>query len=67
MPKKKSDLDFGKAFAELETIAAWFEQGEADLTQGLTKFERAMALATELKGHLQAAENKIKEIKMKHE
>ena len=66
MPKKKSDIDFGKAFAELEAIAQWFEQGEPDLTQGLTKFERAMMLAKELKVHLEQAENKIKEIKLKH-
>ncbi len=65
MTKKRMDMDFGKAFEELEQIAQWFEKGEADLDQGLVKFERATELAKLLKGRLQQAENKIKEIKMK--
>lgn len=66
MPKRKSDIDFGKNFAELEKIAQWFEKGEPDLDQGLEKFERAMDLAKALKERLKDAENKIKEIKLKH-
>ncbi len=67
MPKKKTELDFGSSFTELEKIAQWFEQGEPDIDQGLKKFERAMELASTLKGKLAEAENKIKEIRLKHE
>ncbi|HVM90821.1 MAG TPA: exodeoxyribonuclease VII small subunit [Verrucomicrobiae bacterium] len=63
MPKKKSDIDFSKGFAELEEIAAWFESGETDLEEGLKKFERAGELSKALRLRLEEAENKIKEIK----
>ena len=65
MPPKKDtkDIDVGKGFQELETIAAWFEQGGTDLDQGLEKFERAMTIADALKKRLAVAENKVKEIK----
>ena len=48
--KKKVEIDFSKGFAELEQIAAWFEQGEPDLEQGLKKFERASELAFASRG-----------------
>lgn len=63
MAKKKNDIDFAKGFEELERIAAWFEQGEADLEEGMKKYERASELAKDLKGRLDEAENKIKEIR----
>lgn len=66
-PKKKSDIDFAKAFDELEGIAQWFEQGEPDLEKGLQKFERATELAKALKTKLEDAENKIKEIRLKND
>jgi exodeoxyribonuclease VII small subunit len=65
MAKKKADIDFAKAFSELEQIAAWFEQGEPDLEQGLKRYERASELASGLKAKLDEAENRIKEIKDK--
>ncbi|MBI4138778.1 exodeoxyribonuclease VII small subunit [Candidatus Uhrbacteria bacterium] len=64
MPKKDTKkVDVAKGFQELEEIAAWFEQGNGDLDQGLAKFERAMTLAETLKNRLDEAENTIKEIK----
>lgn len=65
MAKKKTDIDFAKAFTELEQIAAWFEEGEPDLEQGLKRYERASELASALKDRLDEAENRIKEIKDK--
>lgn len=67
MAKKKSDIDFGKGFQELEEIAKWFEQGEPDLELGLQKFEHALELSHALKERLTEAENKIKEIRLKHD
>ncbi len=67
MPKKKNDeLDFGKAFQELEELAQWFEQGEPDLDRALAKFERAMTLTTFLKTRLAETENRVKEIRLAH-
>ncbi|MFZ2803993.1 MAG: exodeoxyribonuclease VII small subunit [Patescibacteria group bacterium] len=69
MPKKElkdpKEIDVAKGFKELEEIAAWFERGEADLDQGLMKFERAMVVAEALKQRLSLAENKVKDIKKK--
>ena len=65
-PKKDSkEIDIAKGFQELEEISEWFERGEANIDQGLEKFERAMAIADVLKKRLSAAENKVKEIKKK--
>ncbi|MDD2785378.1 MAG: exodeoxyribonuclease VII small subunit [Patescibacteria group bacterium] len=69
MPEKKSkklDVDVAKSFAELESIAEWFEKGEADLDVGLKKYERAMELAEVLRERLEQAENKITDIQKRH-
>jgi exodeoxyribonuclease VII small subunit len=58
---------FEPALIELEEITAWFESSEADLDQGLAKFERGMELAAQLKEHLAQVENKIEKIKQKFE
>ena len=65
MATKKKEFDFAKAFAELDSIAEWFDRGEPDLEEGLKKFERATELSRELKARLEQAENKIKEIRSK--
>jgi exodeoxyribonuclease VII small subunit len=66
MPKKETkDIDIAKGFQELEQISEWFEKGEANIDQGLEKFERAMVIADVLKKRLAVAENKVKEIKKK--
>jgi exodeoxyribonuclease VII small subunit len=69
MPEKKSKtvkFDVSKAFKELETITEWFEGENADLDEGLKKYERAMELAENLRKQLETAENKITEIQKKH-
>jgi exodeoxyribonuclease VII small subunit len=63
---KKPQFDVGKSFAEIESIAEWFEKGEADLDEGLKKYERAMELAAVLRDRLEQAENKITEIQKRH-
>lgn len=67
MPTKKSKSDFSSKFHELEEIAEWFEKGEPDIDQGMKKFERASALAKELKAVLEEAENKIQIIRNANE
>ncbi len=65
MPKS-TKFDVGKAFKELEQITEWFEGENADLDEGLKKYERAMELAENLRKQLETAENKINEIQKKH-
>jgi len=65
MPKS-TKFDVSKAFKELETITEWFEGENADLDEGLKKYERAMELAENLRKQLETAENKITEIQKKH-
>ena len=59
------EADFTKQMAELEAITAWFESDNVDLTQALGKFERGMALVTELREQLAEVENKVEKIKQK--
>lgn len=63
MPQKKTS--FATQFAELEAITTWFERDNVDLEEGITKFERGMQLAKELRERLKSAEVKIEEIRKK--
>lgn len=58
-------FNFEKALKELEDITGWFEAGDADLDQGLAKFERGLELAGQLKKHLAEIENRVEKIKQK--
>lgn len=62
MTKKQT---FAEAFAELEAITTWFEQADADLDEGLKKFERGLALATFCKDKLAEVEVKVALLKKK--
>ena len=61
----KKELNFAKAFEELEEITAWFERDGADLDEGLKKFERGLELAKVCKEKLSEVENKVEAIKKK--
>lgn len=63
MPEPK--FNFEQALKELESITQWFESSDADLDQGLVKFERGMELAKQLKAHLDDVENRVEKIKMR--
>lgn len=65
MTPKAKQVNFSKAFEELEQITEWFEQGDVDLDEGLKKFERGLELAKACKEKLSEVENKVKEIKKK--
>ena len=58
-------FNFELALKELENITQWFESSDADLDQGLVKFERGMELAQQLKTHLDQVENRVEKIKMR--
>ncbi|TAK88805.1 exodeoxyribonuclease VII small subunit [Patescibacteria group bacterium] len=57
--------DFGTKLKELEAITEWFESDEVDLDAALTKFERGMELASELKKELGEVENRVEKIKQR--
>jgi len=66
MPKKiKKNIDFKKAFTELEEITTWFENDNADLENGIKKYERALELSDLIRQRLQEAELEIKRIQSK--
>ncbi len=62
----KKPLHFAKAFEELEAITEWFERGDADLEEGLKKFERGLELASACREKLTEVETKVKEIRLKY-
>ncbi len=61
--KKADKGTFATAYAELETIIAWFETGEPDLEEGIAKFERGLELAEKCRGRLTELENRVTAIK----
>ena len=61
MPHKP--FHFDTAMKELDAITSWFEQSDMPLDEGLTKFERGMELATDLKKHLAQVENRVETIR----
>lgn len=62
----KNNFNFTKSYQELEKIAEEFESGRLSLEEGLSRFEKGLALAAECKKYLQEVENKIIEIKKKY-
>ncbi len=64
---KKEKFDFGQAYAELEEIIRWFEQGDVDLEVALSKFERGLDLAGKCRERLKEVENRVNRIKAKFE
>ena len=60
-------FDFSARLKELEAITNWFESENADLDQGLAKFERGVELVADLRQHLKTAENRVEQIKQKFE
>lgn len=58
--------EFSKHLSELEAITKWFESSDADLDQGIAKFERGMELAQELRTHLQQVENRVEKIRLRY-
>lgn len=58
-------FEFEKSLTELEAITAWFESSQANLDQGIAKFERGMELAQALRTHLGAVENRVEKIRQK--
>lgn len=56
-------FDFGAKLAELEAITEAIDSEHIDLDEAVTKFERGMELAGQLKEHLRVVENRVQAIK----
>jgi exodeoxyribonuclease VII small subunit len=63
MKKADKGTTFAAAYAELEDIIGFFERGDADLEEGIAKFERGLELADRCKARLAELENKVTQIK----
>jgi exodeoxyribonuclease VII small subunit len=61
-PKKKSDLGYAEASAELEQILQEIESGEIDLDVLSDKVERAAALIALCREKLAGTEAKVKKV-----
>jgi exodeoxyribonuclease VII small subunit len=61
-----SSLKTAKTYRELseqlEDILLWFESGDVDLDEAVTKYEEAQKLLGEMEKYLKTAENKIHKI-----
>ncbi len=62
MAKKTENIEFSKAFQELEKLSQEFEQGDLDLETSIKKFERGVELAEVCKKRLSEVENSVKKI-----
>ena len=58
--KKLENLSFEESLNELDTIVQNLEQGELDLEESMTLFERGLTLSKLSQKKLQTAEQKVK-------
>lgn len=54
-----TDMSFGEALAELETLVAQLESGQLELEDSLLRYERGVALIRSLQSRLTQAEQKV--------
>tara|TARA_R110000868_G_scaffold8205_8_gene42811 strand:+ start:13058 stop:13294 length:237 start_codon:yes stop_codon:yes gene_type:complete len=59
MPAKKTDFNFEKAIADLETIVTKMEDDELSLEQALKNFESGIKLTGDCQKALKDAEQKV--------
>lgn len=59
----KSDKNFEKDLAELETLVQWFESEEVDIDTAVKKFEKGVELSRKLKEELNQMENQIENLR----
>lgn len=62
MGKKTLDLKYGEAMAEIESIIASLENGEADIDSLSERVGRASELIAMCRGRLRKAEEEVKRI-----
>lgn len=60
--RKKSEMSFEQAFAQLEEIVRKLESGSLSLDESLELYERGQALATYCNTQLDKAELKIQQL-----
>ncbi len=58
--KKLENLSFEESLNELDTIVQNLEQGDLDLEESMTLFERGLTLSKLSQNKLQTAEQKVK-------
>ena len=64
--KKLENLSFEESLNELDTIVQNLEQGDLDLEESMTLFERGLILSKLSQNKLQSAEQKVKILLEQH-
>lgn len=64
--KKLENLSFEESLSELDTIVQNLEQGDLDLEESMTLFERGLTLSKLSQKKLQSAEQKVKILLEQH-
>lgn len=62
MSSTKAHKNYSQLSAELNEILEWFESGEVDIDNAISKYQQAVKLIAEMEAYLKTAENKIKKI-----
>ena len=60
--KTTATKSYSELSAELSEIMEWFESGQVDLDQALTKHQQATKLIEQMETYLKTATNKIKKL-----
>lgn len=61
------DIDYSKLTRELDIISEQLQSGELDIDEAIKKYERGMAIVTQLQTYLKKAQNKVTHIKANFE
>jgi exodeoxyribonuclease VII small subunit len=63
---KNEALDYQALSSELALLMSQLEQGDLDVDEAVTCYERALSLVGQLETYLSQAENRITELKAAH-
>lgn len=62
MPKTNKTTSYRELNDELAKIILWFESGEADVDEALTKYDQAQKIIAEIEKYLKSAENRLRKL-----
>lgn len=66
MAQSKPSRTYRELSLELESIILELQREDLDIDEALRGYDKGLAIVEELESYLQTAENKIRELKLKH-
>jgi exodeoxyribonuclease VII small subunit len=67
MPKAKTAiLDYTTTSAELGEVLTRLQQSDIQIDEAVELYEKGLKLVNQLEAHLQAAENKVQQLKLQY-